>query len=100
MTSPSVQRDERTVYVENVSYRRAYLFLQYGTLLIVAYRAAVLRQASWDLMSLVVASGIVAVMYQSRQGLPDARYNLWVTLVAAVLCIVLMAAAYWSGLLK
>ena len=36
-TAPSVQRDERTVAVENASYRWAYLFLSFGLLALVAY---------------------------------------------------------------
>jgi hypothetical protein len=99
MTASPVQRDERTVVVENVSYRRAYFVMAYGALAIVAYRALVFRDAMWDLMGLVVASGVVSLAYQSRQDVPQARKNFLVTVVVAVLTSLLMGLFYWRGLL-
>jgi hypothetical protein len=44
--------------------------VSYGLLLIVAYRSFVEQQASWDLLALVVAGGIVSVGYRMwRRGL-------------------------------
>ena len=59
MSPVSVQKDERTVFVENVSFRYAYYALSYGLLAIVVIRAAVWRESSWDLMALVVAGVVV-----------------------------------------
>jgi hypothetical protein len=63
-TTPTVDRDERTVAVENASYRWAYLFLSFGLLGLVAYRSFVHRESPWDLMALVVLGGFLTAAYQ------------------------------------
>jgi hypothetical protein len=68
MSTPQcVERDERTVAVENASYRWAYLLLTYALLVDVMYRSLVRHEASWDLMALVVGGGAVCTVYQARQ---------------------------------
>ena len=63
-------RDEREAAVEQGGDRLAYLVVSYGLLLVVAYRSLVERQASWDLLALVVLGGIVSVGYRmSRRAL-------------------------------
>lgn len=63
-------RDEREAAVEQGGDRLAYIVVSYGLLLIVAYRSFVEQQASWDLLALVVAGGIVSVGYRMwRRGL-------------------------------
>jgi hypothetical protein len=64
MKDQPIHRDERTSTVENASYRWAYLTLSFGLLMVVAYRATVLNDASWDLMALVIVGGLVATAYQ------------------------------------
>lgn len=73
MIAKSVMRDERTVAVENASYRVAYLVLSYGLLLSTAYRAFVSHEASWDLMGLVIVGGGVAATYQGTKGILTTR---------------------------
>lgn len=73
MSPVSVQKDERTVFVENVSFRYAYYALSYGLLAIVVIRAAVWRESSWDLMALVVAGGVVALTHQVREQAVERR---------------------------
>lgn len=63
-TTTTVQRDERTVAVENASYRWAYLFLSFGLLALAAYRSFVYRESPWDLLALVVLGGILSTAYQ------------------------------------
>jgi hypothetical protein len=63
-TTPTVDRDERTVAVENASYRWAYLFLSFGLLALVAYRSFVHDESPWDLMALVILGGILSAAYQ------------------------------------
>ena len=65
MTARVIERDERTMSVENASYRFAFLLLSFGVLLSVAYRSFVLQQTAWDLMALVIVSGVVASGYQA-----------------------------------
>lgn len=64
--SPLVERDERTVAVENASYRWAYGFLAYALLIDVAYRGIVHHEAAWDLMALVFVGGILCTVYQAH----------------------------------
>lgn len=60
----AVDRDERTIAVENESFRWAYLFMSFGMLAVVAYRSVALDEASWDLLAIVVLGGGVAAAYQ------------------------------------
>jgi uncharacterized membrane protein YfcA len=77
-------RDERETAAEHGGDRLAYILLSYGLLLIVAYRSVVDRQASWDLLALVVFGGIVSLGYQySRRALS------WKALAVAGLTIAL-----------
>jgi hypothetical protein len=63
-------RDEREAALAQGGDRLAYLVVSYGLLLIVAYRSLVERQASWDLLALVVLGGIVSLGYRvSRRAL-------------------------------
>jgi hypothetical protein len=64
MTVSDVYRDERTLHVENASYRWAFHVVAYGLLVIVAYRSYVANEAAWDLLALVVIGGAVASLYQ------------------------------------
>jgi hypothetical protein len=90
-----VERDERTVAVENAGYRWAYLLLTYALLVDVAYRSLVRREAAWDLMALVIAGGVVCTIYQARYKILSRG---WVgkvvlaVLVAAVIAAVLVMA--------
>jgi hypothetical protein len=52
-----VDRDERTIAVENASYRWAYMFMSFGLLLLVGYRSFVHHESSWDLFALVILGG-------------------------------------------
>ena len=68
MSAPQcVERDERTVAVENASYRWAYLVLTYALLVDVMYRGLVRHEAAWDLLALVIVGGAICTVYQARQ---------------------------------
>ena len=66
-TLQCVERDERTVAVENASYRWAYLLLTYALLVDVMYRGLFRHEAAWDLMALVVVGGAICTVFQARQ---------------------------------
>jgi hypothetical protein len=85
-TITPVQRDERTVVVENASYRWAYLFLSFGLLILVAYRSFVNHENSWDLLMLTILGGGVGTAYQ---GLHRALTRQWA--VTALLAVVVAA---------
>ena len=67
MSATSIGRDERTIAVEHASYRWGYLFLAFGLLVVTAYRAFSTGDSSWELLGLVVLSGLVTTTFQLRQ---------------------------------
>lgn len=84
MNEQSVMRDERTVTVENSSYRWAYLLLSFGLLIVVAYRSFVWRESSWDLLALVILGGLVTTLYQWFHKVLTRRW-VFVALIGALL---------------
>lgn len=90
MPESPILRDERTDFVENHSYRWAYLLLSYGLLASVAYRSFVRNEASWDLLALVIAAGAVATLYQGKHRVLSGRWAI-LTLVGVVLAMAIAA---------
>lgn len=90
MTNRSDIRDERTIAVENASYRWGYLLLAFGLLAIVAFRGLVLQETNWDLLALVIVSSFVTTVYQGAQQVLSRRWLL-ITLATALLAAVIAA---------
>jgi hypothetical protein len=90
MTTPSIERDERTTSVENAGYRWSYLVLSFGMLAIVAYRSFVFGEASGDLLGLVVLGGVVNAGYQ---GFRRVLYRRWVVQLVVTLTLAALLAA-------
>ena len=88
-------RDERERAVDRAGDRLAYLVLSYGLLLIVAYRAFVDGQPSWDLLALVVAGGIVGGAYRivRRTATREAFIVVGITILAAAAVALLVVLA-------
>jgi hypothetical protein len=86
----SVARDERTVAVENASYRWAYAVLIYALLVDVMYRGWARNEAAWDLMAMVIVTGIMTGAYQARQ---QVLARGWVMKVALLACVAGVIAA-------
>jgi hypothetical protein len=84
------QRDERTLTVENASYRWAYLVLSFGLLLDVAYRSFTRQESAWDLLALVLLGGAVATAYQGRHQVLTPR---WAILAASMMLVAGLIAA-------
>jgi hypothetical protein len=89
-TPQAVERDERTVAVENASYRWAYLLLTYALLVDVIYRSLARHEATWDLLALVVVGGAVCTVYQARQKI---LAHGWVMKAVLVACLAGVVAA-------
>lgn len=87
-----VDRDERTLAVENAGYRWSYLGLSFGALAIVAYRAFVHDQTSWDLLGLVILGGAFNAAYQRWHKIV---YRRWI----ATAVTTFVAAALLAGVL-
>jgi hypothetical protein len=88
-------RDEREAAVDDAADRLAYLVLSYGLLLIVAYRAFVDGQPSWELLALVVAGGVVGGAYRisRRTATREALIVVGITILAAAVVALLVAVA-------
>lgn len=86
----ALDRDERTVVVENASFRWAYQFVSFGLLVLVGYRSFVRGESAWDLMALVVLGGVVATAYQWSQQVLTVR---WLVNALAGLFIAVVVAA-------
>ena len=89
-----LDRDERTLTVENASYRWAYHVISFGLLVIVAYRSFTWHEASWDLLALVVIGGVVASGYQLSHRVLTKRW-LITGLAAGLLAAIIAALAVW-----
>lgn len=90
MIPMTAQRDERTLTVENASYRWAYLVLSFGLLLDVAYRSFARQESAWDLLALVILGGAVATAYQGTHHVLTPR---WAMLAAVTMLVAGLIAA-------
>lgn len=61
-----VDRDERTTAVEKASHSIAYIFMSFALLVDVAFRAFKTGQSSFDLIAIVVLSGLISTIYQAK----------------------------------
>jgi hypothetical protein len=89
-----VGRDELTAGL--AGDRFAYIVLSFGLLGIVAYRSFVEGVASWELLGLVVLSGLVGFAYRVWRGAP--RRDTAVVVALAVLAGFAAAALLVTGL--
>ena len=92
-TNEPVDRDERTVALENKAFRWAYGLLSYALLIDVAVRSFLHREQPWDLLGLVIVGGILMAAYQARHGLLTRRWALALvaSMVAAAIVAVIVA---------
>lgn len=61
-------RDEREQRTDLAADRLGFLVLSFGLLAIVAYRSFVEGVASWELLGLILVSGVVSGVYRLQQG--------------------------------
>lgn len=95
MSNEHVTRDERSIAVENASYRISFIVLTYGVLIVGAVRGFAFGQACWDLLALVVVSSSAATLYQVRhrtllRGTKAAMLTMLVAALVGIALIVLM----------
>lgn len=86
-TTLPTERDERTVAVENASYRWSYLVLSFGILILVAYRSYVKHESAWDFFLLVVLGGVVGRVYQGSNRVLSRRWVIDASIVIAVAAV-------------
>jgi hypothetical protein len=95
MTPAPVERDERTIAIENAGYRWSNLVLSFGLLLLTMYRSLVRHEASWDLLGLVVLGGAVNVAYQWSGRV---LYRRWIVMTIVTFVLAAAVAAVMIGL--
>ena len=91
---PVVLRDERTVAVENTSFKWACNFITFALLIDVMYRGLVRSEAAWDLMALACVPGIISTIYQAHQKTMAG----WAAVV--MVCGAVVVAAYIAAVLS
>jgi hypothetical protein len=91
MSAILVQRDERTVAVENASYRWSYLFVSFGLLAIVAYRSLLNGESAWDLMALVIVAGLASMAYQAFHKVLTRQWALMTVVTMAIAGVIAAA---------
>lgn len=84
-----VTRDEREVSVDLMGDRLAAIVLSFGILVIVAWHAFVDNAASWDLLGLLILSGLIGTGY--RVGRHAASRQLVSVLAVAAIIAALLA---------
>ena len=99
-TDESVKRDERTMAVENASFRGGFTFLLFALLADVAYRGLFRNEAAWDLMGLVIVSSGLSTICQARQKIWGRGWLWKMTLIGFVAAIVAAVIAVSLTLTK
>lgn len=66
MIIKKIEKDERTIFIENKSSKYGYNILTFGILIDIMYRAIRFNQTSWDLFLLLELTGAVVILYQYK----------------------------------
>jgi hypothetical protein len=88
-----IERVDRTLAVQNTSYRLAYVFLSFAVLLDVAFRSFTRHDPAWDLLAIVILAGLLATLYQAIHKVLSVG---WIKLVVVTLCVSGIVAALIS----
>lgn len=97
MTNKIVEKDERTTFIENASYKFGYNFIAFALLLDVVYRSIKLNEAPWDLLGLIIISGFVMTIYQYKMKILG---KTWLKIIAISLIVAFIIAFLLSIVLK
>ena len=62
----TLKRDERTVAIENASFKWAWCFLVWPLTIVALYRQKAMNEEVGDLIALVCVSSAIAIVYQFR----------------------------------
>ncbi|MEQ8174219.1 MAG: hypothetical protein ABRQ26_04035 [Syntrophomonadaceae bacterium] len=79
----------RIIATENVSYAMGYKFTTLLLLSDILFRAWIKGEAAWDLMGLVLGSGLLVTLYQAKNRMFTPRWKQY----AGLLLILLAAVA-------
>jgi len=93
----SIDRDERTITVENKSYSIGYKLALYALLLDTMYRSFFLHQPSWDLLGIILLCGIVTSLYQLNHKILTPN---WIKASVIALILAIIVAVFFTGFSK
>jgi uncharacterized membrane protein len=88
-----ISRDEREQAIDLAADRLAVMVLSFGILAIVAWRAFVDSEASWDLLGLLILSGIVGTGYRVGKRATSVRLVSVMALAAVIALVVAIVLA-------
>lgn len=87
-------RDERAIFIENVSYKFGYNLITFALLLDVIYRGLILNEAAWDLLGIIIISGLVMTLYQYKQKILDKNWIKTVVISSLIAFIVALLISF------
>jgi len=90
MSAKIIEKDERTTFIENQSYRYGYIVLNFGILINIMYRSFRLNEAPWDLFGLIFLGGLVTTVHQYRYKIFTKK---WIKDIILLIVISAIAAA-------
>lgn len=85
----SVKADERTVAVARAANTWALNFISLALLIDIMYRAAVRKEAAWDLFALLGVSGAISTVYMARHQVLGQLFGWKKVILAVILAAVL-----------
>lgn len=97
MINKMVRKDERATFIENVSYKYGYNFIAFALLLDVIYRSLRFNEAPWDLLVIIIISGLVMTVYQYKQKVLE---KTWIKPFALALVIAFIFAFLLALIMK
>lgn len=93
MSVNKIEKDERTTFIENQSYRYGYIVLNFGILINIMYRSFRLNEAPWDLFGLIFLGGLVTTAYQYRYKIFTKKWTkdiLLLIVISAIVAVIVM----------
>jgi len=99
-TNQDVKIDERTVAVARAANTWGLNFISFALLIDIMYRAAVWKEAAWDLFALLGASAAISMVYMARHKVLGQVFG-WKKVILAVILAAVLAfvVAVVSGVL-
>ena len=99
---PTVERDERTVAVENASYKWAFTFLCCALIIDMLYRCIFRHEFVWDFLAMLMVAGGICEWYQDRRKARSQSRRARVERVliicgGAVFGLIALAIMFWFG---
>lgn len=89
MANKRIEKDERTAFIEKISYGYGYKFITFALLLDIIYRSFRYNEAPWDLFAIIILSGLGMTLYQHRQKILGFG---WLKIVALTLTVAVFSA--------